>query len=137
MHHSNIFLMFLNLGTEYDAVRVINYTILRGSSSLNVGCTLKDEQPLRLLFNLFFYHFDRSEPAYKSQRIKPHSNNCHMQSIKCGRCIIIWQGHLIFGEISQTDKFLKVFSLQAVKVCQKNSVRLPVFSKYVLNQYGF
>ena len=27
------------------------------------GSTLKEEQPLRLLFNLFFYHFNRSEPS--------------------------------------------------------------------------
>ena len=32
--------------------------------------TLKEDQPLRLLLNLPFYHFNRSEPTYKSQRIK-------------------------------------------------------------------
>ena len=31
--------------------------------------TLREEQPLRLLLNLLFYHFNRSEPTYKSQRI--------------------------------------------------------------------
>ena len=31
---------------------------------------LKEEQPLRLLLNLLFYHFNHSEPTYKSQRIK-------------------------------------------------------------------
>ena len=31
---------------------------------------LKLEEPLRLLLNLFFYHFNCSEPTYKSQRIK-------------------------------------------------------------------
>ena len=33
--------------------------------------TLKEDQPLRLLLNLLFYHFNRCEPSYKSQRIKP------------------------------------------------------------------
>ena len=32
--------------------------------------TLKEDQPLRLLLNLLFYHFNRSEPTYKSQHIK-------------------------------------------------------------------
>ena len=32
--------------------------------------TLREDQPLRLLLNLLFYHFNRSEPTYKSQRIK-------------------------------------------------------------------
>ena len=35
------------------------------------SCTLKEDQPLRLLLNLFFYHFNRSEPTYKSQHLKP------------------------------------------------------------------
>ena len=29
-----------------------------------------EDQPLRLLLNLLFYHFNRSEPTYKSQHIK-------------------------------------------------------------------
>ena len=32
--------------------------------------TVREDQPLRLLFNLLFYHFNHSEPTYKSQRIK-------------------------------------------------------------------
>ena len=32
--------------------------------------TLREDQPLRLLLNLLFYHFNRSELTYKSQRIK-------------------------------------------------------------------
>ena len=32
--------------------------------------TLKEDQPLRLLLNLPFYHVNRSEPTYKSQGIK-------------------------------------------------------------------
>ena len=35
-----------------------------------IGRTLKEDEPLRLLLNLLFYHFDCSEPTYKSQRIK-------------------------------------------------------------------
>ena len=31
--------------------------------------TLKEDQPLRLLLNLLFCHFNGSEPTYKSQRI--------------------------------------------------------------------
>ena len=35
--------------------------------------TLREDQPLRLLLNLLFYHFNHSEPTYKSQCIKlPH-----------------------------------------------------------------
>ena len=39
----------------------IYYTMVR---------TLKEDQPLRLLLNLHFYDFNRSELTYKSQRIK-------------------------------------------------------------------
>ena len=35
-----------------------------------IVCTLKEDQHLRLLLNLLFYHFNRSEPTYKSQHIK-------------------------------------------------------------------
>ena len=31
---------------------------------------IREDQPLRLLLNLLFYHFNHSEPTYKSQRIK-------------------------------------------------------------------
>ena len=31
--------------------------------------TLREDQPMRLLLNLLFYHFNRSEPTYKSERI--------------------------------------------------------------------
>ena len=44
-----------------------NYMI--GNESPIVG-TLREDQPLRLLLNLLFYHFYHSEPIYKSQRIK-------------------------------------------------------------------
>ena len=33
--------------------------------------------------DLLFYHFNRSEPTYKSQRIKAPRCNCRVQSIKC------------------------------------------------------
>ena len=36
---------------------------------VSLVCTLKEDQPLRLLLNLLFYHFNRSEPTYKSPRI--------------------------------------------------------------------
>ena len=39
-------------------------------SVVAIGCTLKEKQPVRLLLNLFFYHFDRSEPTYKSHCLK-------------------------------------------------------------------
>ena len=32
--------------------------------------TLREDKPLRLLLNLLFYHFNRSEPTYKFQCIK-------------------------------------------------------------------
>ena len=32
--------------------------------------TLRKDQPLRLVLNLLFHHFNHSEPIYKSQRIK-------------------------------------------------------------------
>ena len=37
---------------------------------IHIVRTLREDQPLRLLLNLLFYHFNRSEPIYKSQRIK-------------------------------------------------------------------
>ena len=38
--------------------------------SITIIRTLKEDQPLRLLLNLLFYHFNCSEPTYKSQNIK-------------------------------------------------------------------
>ena len=37
---------------------------------ITVVRTLKEDQSLRLLLNLLFYHFNSSEPTYKSQSIK-------------------------------------------------------------------
>ena len=39
-------------------------------SCSTIGCTLKEDQPLGLLLNLFFYRFNHSEPIYKSENIK-------------------------------------------------------------------
>ena len=43
-------------------------------SRLNISTaivrTLREVQPLRLLLNLLFYHFNHSEPTYTSQRIR-------------------------------------------------------------------
>ena len=39
-------------------------------SNCYIGRTLKEDQPLRLLLNSLFYHFNRSEPTYTSQCIK-------------------------------------------------------------------
>ena len=38
--------------------------------SLSIVRTLREDQRLRLLLNFLFYHFNYSEPTYKSQRIK-------------------------------------------------------------------
>ena len=38
------------------------------SQTKNIVHTLREDQPLRLLLNLLFYHFNHSEPYYKSQR---------------------------------------------------------------------
>ena len=47
---------------------------LPGQQRLSLRSTivraLREDQPLRLLLNLVFYHFNHSEPTYKSQRIK-------------------------------------------------------------------
>ena len=40
------------------------------SLSTTIVRTLKEDQPVRLLLNLLFYHFNHSEPTYTSQRIK-------------------------------------------------------------------
>ena len=40
------------------------------SNKITIVRTLKEDQPLRLLLNLLFYHFNHSEPTYKSQRLK-------------------------------------------------------------------
>ena len=40
------------------------------SQTKTIVCKLREDQPLRLLLNLLFYHFIRSEPYYKSQHIQ-------------------------------------------------------------------
>ena len=46
-----------------------------------IDCTLEEDQPLRLLLNLLFYHFNCSEPTYKPQYITAPRCNCRVQSI--------------------------------------------------------
>ena len=45
----------------------VNYTCLLIVTTVR---TLREDQSLRLLLNLLFYHFNHSEPTYESQRIK-------------------------------------------------------------------
>ena len=44
--------------------------VIYENNKMIIGCTLKEDQSLRLLLNLVFYHFNRCEPTYKSQCIK-------------------------------------------------------------------
>ena len=58
---------------------------------------LKEDQPLRLLLNLLFYHFNRSEPtSHKAPRC-----NCRVQSIKCECSELDIDNNFFLGEISQ------------------------------------
>ena len=50
--------------TSIEAEKQFSYC---GSSIVR---TLREDQPLNLLLNWLFYQFNRSEPTYKSQRIK-------------------------------------------------------------------
>ena len=68
--------MFYNIPDESSKTFVVCRNIAYTSSQIENACiaativrTLREEQPLRLLLNLLFYHFNRSEPTYKSQRI--------------------------------------------------------------------
>ena len=56
--------------SDYEnlANRSSHWSDAKGNSS-TVG-TLREDQPLRLLSNFLFYHFNRSEPFYKFQRIQ-------------------------------------------------------------------
>ena len=56
---------------------VLPFTWMPGVSTITLDIfymfivrALREDQPLRLLLNSLFYHFNRSEPTYKSQRIK-------------------------------------------------------------------
>ena len=62
MHEHFCSVVYEEIVTELFAVTDI--------TAVTMGCTLKEEQPLRLLLNFFFCHFNRSEPSYKSQPIK-------------------------------------------------------------------
>ena len=80
----------------------------------SIGCTLKEDQPRGLLFNLFFYHVNRSEPTYRSQCIKLLDviAVCNQLNVIALNYILLtifsynfeinmWKGPLIFGEISK------------------------------------
>ena len=60
---------------------------LLGQSQGAVVLTLKEDQPLRLSLNLLFYYFTRSEPNYKSQRIKLLDIivACNELNVKCSK----------------------------------------------------
>ena len=47
-----------------------NYEKIADTSVGSIVRPLKEDQPLRLLLNLLFYHFYRFEPNYKPQCIK-------------------------------------------------------------------
>ena len=49
---------------------VLNQGIQDDLAAKSIVRTLREDQPLRLLLNLLFYHFHRSEPTNKFQRIK-------------------------------------------------------------------
>ena len=100
-------------------------------SSLTTGCTVKEDQPLKLLLNLFFCHFNRSEPTYKPQHIKlldiiaacNHLNvNAPNQILLTifidfktfQGCLNTWKGHLIFEDVSQIMLLKVNFYLQAI-----------------------
>ena len=44
---------------------------------------LREDQPLRLLLNFLFYHFNHSEPSYKSKRIKLLFSNIRRVAFVC------------------------------------------------------
>ena len=63
-----------------ENIIVMTQSILIRGWQQTIVHTLREDQPLRLLLNLLFYHFNPSEPTYKSQRIKlvdviPHAIN--------------------------------------------------------------
>ena len=64
-----------------------------------IARTLKEDQPLRLLLNVLFFHFDRSEPTYKSQRIKLLDVIAVCNQLKMNSPSDIY--NLFLGEISQ------------------------------------
>ena len=52
-------------------VRVaVHVVAILNSPLIVIVRTLREDQPLRLLLNLLFYHFNRSELTYKSQLTK-------------------------------------------------------------------
>ena len=64
-----LYLFSLHIKFEVNPVKM-TFLWYRKVLSLTIVRTLKEDQPLRLLLNFFFYHFNLSEPTYKSQHIK-------------------------------------------------------------------
>ena len=62
----------MSTSTEIKILSQNHHTIVKMLLWLIIytGHTLREDQPLRLLLNLLSYHFNPSEPTYKSQRIK-------------------------------------------------------------------
>ena len=56
--------------TDGDSTNLFNFLRNNCSKLIYVVRTLREDQPLRLLLNLLFYHFNRSKPTDKFQRIK-------------------------------------------------------------------
>ena len=61
---------FGTISLDQTSPSVNQWSVPLTVSYIYIVRTLKEDQPLRLLLNLLFYHFNRSEPTYKSQRIK-------------------------------------------------------------------
>ena len=63
--------------------------------------TLKDDQPLRLLLNLLFYHFNRSELTYKSQCIKLQDVIAECNQLNMNAPKLDINNNVFLGEILQ------------------------------------
>ena len=64
---------------------------------------MKEDQPVRLLLNLLFYHFNHSEPTYKSQCITPLDITaaCNQLNVNTLHCKLGIDNNFLLGEISQ------------------------------------
>ena len=82
-----------------------NYRRLR----LLIVRTLREDQPLRLLLNLLFYHFKHSEPTYKSQRTELLDVIATCSQLNVNAPIDI-NNNLFLGEISQIVSYWKQIS---------------------------
>ena len=95
--------------------------------NLTIGCTLKEDQPLRLPLNLFFYRFNRSESTYKSQRIK--LLDIITVSI-AEKCFDIW-GILKMASVKSVESGNNCFSVNHIIRCRSKFLPLG-FSKFAL-----